>query len=137
MGETRTKPGYASVERYLAAIEYPQRRADCEALARLMARLTGETARMWGTAIVGFGMHHYKYASGREGDTCRVGFSSRKGDISVYGVIEHASPAQLRALGKHKAGVGCLYIRKLDEIDTAVLEKLIAAAAKAKPKAEA
>ena len=82
---------------------------------------------MWGTSIVGFGIHHYKYESGREGEICLVGFSSRKGDISVYGVSgspDHA--ALLSRLGKHKRGKGCLYIRKMSDVDQKVLERLIA-----------
>jgi hypothetical protein len=87
-----------------------------------MTKVTKEKPRMWGTSIVGFGVHHYKYESGREGETCLVGFSSRKGDISVYGVSsspDHA--ALLSQLGKHKMGKGCLYIRKMNEVNQTVL----------------
>ena len=82
---------------------------------------------MWGTSIVGFGIQHYKYESGREGEICLVGFSSRKSDISVYGVSsspDHA--ALLSQLGKHNMGKGCLYIRKMSDVDQKVLERLIA-----------
>ncbi len=88
---------------------------------------------MWGLGIVGFGSYHYRYESGREGDMCLVGFSSRKGDISVYGLNAAPSHEALMAkLGKHKAGKGCLYIRKLADIDGKVLEQLVAGAASAR-----
>ncbi len=82
MAENKTKPTESSVARYLAAIEDPVRRKDCETLRKVMAKASGEKAVMWGTAIVGFGTHYYKYESGREGSICRVGFSSRKGDTA-------------------------------------------------------
>src|SRR5262245_51837353 len=84
MAEHKTKATEASVESYLSAIEDEGRRKDCEALAKLMAKAAKEQPKMWGTSIVGFGNYHYKYESGREGDSCLVGFSSRKGDISIY-----------------------------------------------------
>ena len=88
---------------------------------------------MWGASIVGFGSYHYRYASGREGDTCVVGFSSRKGDISVYGLNAAEGAAELLPkLGKHKAGKGCVYIKRLGDVDLKVLEKLVAGAAAAR-----
>lgn len=129
MAENKTKLTQASVEQYLAAIEDNDRRKDCETLAKLMAKATKHQARMWGTSIVGFGSHHYKYASGREGDICLVGFSSRKGDISIYGTASAPAHEELLVrLGKHKMGKGCLYIRKLADVDVKVLEQLVAAA---------
>ncbi len=127
MAENKTKQTTASVEDYLAAIEDPSRRADCEALATLMAKVTQEPARMWGTAIVGFGSYHYVYDSGREGDSCVVGFSSRKADIAVYlkGLSEDQE-ALLAKLGKHKADGGCLHFKRMAGVDAKVLEKLVA-----------
>jgi hypothetical protein len=133
MAKNKTQETDASVESYLAAIDDEARRKDCEALAKLMARATKHPAKMWGSSIVGFGSYHYKYASGREGDICLVGFSSRKGDISLYGL--NAAPgheALLPKLGKHKAGKGCLYVKRLSDIDLGVLEKLVAESAAAK-----
>ena len=130
MAENKTKATTAPVEAYFDSIADPARRKDCETLARLMAKATGQPPVLWGTAIVGFGSHHYRYESGREGDTCVVGFASRKGDISVYSL--NAAPgheALLAELGRHKAGKGCLYLRSLAEVDLKVLEKLISAAA--------
>jgi hypothetical protein len=130
VAENKTKASDASVADYLAAIDDEARRKDCEALADLMAKATKQPPRMWGASIVGFGSYHYRYDSGREGDTCVVGFSSRKGDISVYGLNAAPGAAELLSkLGKHKAGKGCVYIKKLSDVDLKVLEKLVAGAA--------
>ncbi len=127
MAENKTKPSDASVEAYLAAIEDEARREDCRALVKLMSRVSKEPPKMWGASIVGFGSYHYKYASGREGDACRTGFSSRKGDISVYLMTGFEGQAELLArLGKHKMGKACLSIRKLSDVDSKILEQLIA-----------
>jgi hypothetical protein len=126
MAQNKTKPTEMSVESYFLGIEDEARRKDCEALARLMSKATKQKPKMWGTSIVGFGSYHYKYESGREGDMCLVGFSSRKGDISVYGATGAAGhEALLAKLGKHKMGKGCLYLRKLSDVDPGVLEQLI------------
>jgi hypothetical protein len=133
MAKNKTKATDASVDSYLAAIKDETRRKDCEALAKLMARATKHPPKMWGSSIVGFGSYHYKYVSGREGDICLVGFSSRKSDISVYGLTAAPShEAFLPKLGKHKRGKGCLYIRSLSDIDLKLLEKLVADVAAAK-----
>lgn len=129
MAANKTKPTEASVESYLSAIEDEGRRKDCEALARLMTRATKEKPKMWGSSIVGFGSYHYKYESGREGDSCLTGFSSRAGDISIYLVASFPGREKLLAkLGKHKMGKGCLYVRKLSDVDSKVLEQLVAGA---------
>lgn len=126
MAENKTKPTTAEFAQYLAQIEDDNRRKDCEALAALMAKVTKQPATMWGAAIVGFGLHKYKYESGREGETCLLGFSSRKGDISVYGIPDGPKrDAALATLGKHKMGKGCLYIKRLSDVDLAVLEQLL------------
>jgi len=126
MAENKTKATEASVEDYLSAIEDEARRQDCEALATLMTKVTKQRPKMWGETIVGFGSYHYKYESGREGDCCLTGFSSRKGDISVYLVASVLAQKELLSkLGKHKAGKGCLYIRKLSDVDPKILEQLV------------
>ncbi len=126
MAENKTKVTEASVEAHLASIESESVRADCQALAQLMAKWTKERPRMWGPSIVGFGSYHYKYESGREGDSCATGFAARKNEIAVYLVAEGARQTELLGqLGKHKMGKSCLYIRRLSEIDTAVLQKLV------------
>ena len=126
MAELKTKQTDASVEAYLNAIEDAGRRDDCRAIAAIMRRVTRHEPKMWGTSIVGFGSYHYRYASGHEGDACLAGFSSRKAEISLYLMPGmDAKQPLLAALGKHKAGKGCLYIKRLSDIDVRVLEKLI------------
>ena len=126
MAENKTKQTDASVETYLEGIEDPVRRQDCRTLTKLMSKITKHEPKMWGSSIVGFGSYHYTYASGREGDAGLTGFSSRKGDISVYLAASSArQPELLQKLGRHKMGVSCLYIRRLTDIDMKVLELLI------------
>lgn len=133
MAENKTKPTELSVAHYLAAIEDEERRQDCTALAQLMTKAGGQPATMWGTGIVGFGSYHYVYESGREGDMCLLGFAARKGDISVYGTGSAPDrDALLAQLGRHKVGKGCLYLRKLADVDLKVLERLFKSALAAK-----
>jgi len=133
MAENKTKATDASVASYLAAIEDEERRRDCQLLARLMSRATGAPPVMWGASIVGFGSYHYRYESGREGDSCLVGFSSRKPEISLYLAGDFPRrEALLAKLGKHKAAKACLYVRRLSDVDAGVLEQLVAAAVAAR-----
>ena len=130
MRANKTRETDADVSRYLAAIEVPDRRADCEALAALMARVTGRPARLWGPSIVGFGVHRYRYESGREGEICAVGFASRKADIALYGLDITDGPGTLPGtLGKYKTGKSCLYIKRLSDVDPAVLGEMVQRAA--------
>ena len=127
MTTNKTTQNEASVAACLAAIEDEGRRRDCEALSALMSRLTQAPPVMWGTGIVGFDRYHYRYESGREGDAPVIGFSARKGDISVY--LSASAPDQealLARLGRHKMGKACLSLRKLADVDMAVLEQLVA-----------
>lgn len=127
MDQNKTQASSGSVEAYFAAIEDETRRKDCEALAALFQRVTGEPSVMWGSAIVGYGSYHYQYESGREGDSCLTGFAARKGDISIYLTADFPERSALLArLGRHKMGKACLYIRKLDDIDVEVLTQLVA-----------
>lgn len=117
----------AKVADYIAAIAKDDRRADCETLHAMMERLSGEPAKMWGSAIVGYGTYHYVYDSGREGDFMRVGFSSRAQNISVYLMPGYEDfHDELARLGKHKTGKSCLYIKRMSDIDQTVLEEMIA-----------
>lgn len=130
MSELKTKPTGASVAQFISAIPDPVRRGDCRTLASLMRRATGAKAEMWGPSIVGFGHFHYRYGSGREGDWFLAGFSPRKQELTVYvmgGLKDNA--ALLARLGKHKASAGCLYLKRLAEVDLAVLESLVARSA--------
>jgi hypothetical protein len=130
MAENKTKATKASVNGYIAAIKDPLRRKDCAALAKLMTKATKEKPVMWGTGIVGFGSYHYKYESGREGDSCLAGFSSRKGDITIYLMAATFSKREelLAKLGTHKTSGGCLYIRTMSDVDPKILERLVAGA---------
>ena len=125
MAENKTKPTDDSVQGYLQAIEDDGRRADCEALIAAFRAATKQEPVMWGTSIIGFGSYSYRYASGRTGESCLVGLSSRKGDISLYGLQSAPDGAGLLGrLGKHRAGKGCLYVKRVADIDLDVLEEL-------------
>jgi hypothetical protein len=127
MAQAKTKPTDASVAKYIDAVSDEQRRADVQTIAALMTRVTRHEPRMWGASIVGFGSYHYKYASGREGEAPLVAFSARKSEFSLYGMAGSDGKEPLRAgLGKHKSGKGCLYIKRLADVDLKVLERLIA-----------
>ena len=128
MAENKTQATGASVDEFLAAVEHPIRHSDGLRLLELMTEVTGEKAQMWGPTIVGFGRYHYKYETGREGDSAAVGFSPRKASLSLYGLIySPEAEALLPKLGKHKTGAGCLYVNKLEDVDEAVLAELIRA----------
>ena len=124
MAETKTKPTEVSVDDFIAAVEKPVRRADAKILRDMMKRVTGEPATMWGPTIIGFGSYHYRYASGHEGDSCRVGFSPRSANLVLYvgGFPEYE--ALLGRLGKHKRSKACLYLNKLADVDLQVLEEI-------------
>ncbi len=126
MAEPKTQPTTQSVAAYLDAIEDDVRRKDCKALHAMMKRITGCAPRMWGEAIVGYDEYRYTYASGRTGDWPIVGFSARKGPISVYLMAGYDGAEDLLAkLGKHKIGKSCLYVNKLADVQLPVLEQMI------------
>lgn len=126
--KNKTVPNSASVADFVAAVEHPRRRADAEALMKLMEELSGESPRMWGGSIIGFGEYHYRYESGREGDMPRVGFSPRKSNLSLYIMSGFEDYGELLSqLGKHKVGKSCLYINKLADVDLEVLSQLVTA----------
>ena len=126
MAELKTKATRASVAGFLEKIPDESRRADCETLMKVMTRATGAEPKMWGASIVGFGSCHLKYASGRELDWFPIGFASRKQDLTLYGLLSaEESDALLERLGKHTRGKGCLYVKRLADIDTTVLQRLI------------
>jgi hypothetical protein len=127
MAENKTSPTEVSVASFIEAMPDEARRADAKALVKLMQRATGEKPKMWGPSIIGFGSHHYKYESGREGDTPLAGFSPRKAATAIYG-MGYADPAALAQLCKHTMGKGCLYIKKLADVDQKVLESIVAKA---------
>lgn len=127
MAELKTRQTDAAVADFLAAVPDAQRRADAGVLCALMARASGDPPAMWGPSIVGFGRYAYRYDSGRTGEMCRIGFSPRKAELVLYVLDgEGDQSAQLAELGKHRTGKGCLYIRRLADVDLEVLEGLIA-----------
>lgn len=125
MAEIKTKPTEVSVDDFLSGVAHPVRRADGKAVRALMERVTGEPALMWGPSIIGFGSYHYRYASGHEGDMCRIGFSPRSANLVLYvgGFDEYE--ALLDRLGKHKRSKACLYLNKLADVDLGVLEEIV------------
>jgi len=136
MPENKTQPTHLSVQSFLDACADDQQRADAKALAKLMQKVTGQKPTMWGPSIVGFGSCHYKYESGREGDMPLVGFSPRKAANVLYGAIGFTgADAVLAKLGKHSTGKGCLYIKRLADVDGKVLETLLEKAVAASRKA--
>jgi len=127
MAELKTKPTAVRVDDFLDAVPDPQRRADGKKLRAMMERLSGEPAAMWGPSIVGFGTYHYRYESGHEGDMARIGFSPRARELVLY--LMGGFPgreALMDRLGKYRTGKCCLYIKRLADVDEAVLERLIA-----------
>ena len=124
MGETKTRPTATSVDVFLDGVAHPVRRADGKTLRDTMERVTGEPSVMWGPSIVGFGTYHYRYNSGHEGDSPRIGFSPRSANLVLYvgGFAEY--DALLARLGKHKRSRACLYLNKLADVDEGVLEEI-------------
>ena len=129
--ELKTKVNAASVEGFLNSVTDEQKREDCFEILKIMKQVTKEAPKMWGSSIVGFGSYHYKGASGREGDWLLTGFSPRKQNLTLYimgGFDSHKD--LLKKLGKYKTSVGCLYIKKLDDVDKKVLKELVAESVK-------
>jgi hypothetical protein len=125
MAEAKTKVNQASVDDFLTKTDDDTRK-DCYTIIGLMEKVTGEKAKMWGPAIIGFSQYHYKYESGREGDMCKVGFSPRKANLTLYVMAGAEGQSELLAqLGKHKTGKGCLYIKKVSDIKLEVLEAIV------------
>ena len=124
MAENKTKLTKVSVSAFIDQLTDQTRRTDARKLVRLMQDATGEKPKMWGPSIIGFGSYHYKYDSGREGDMPLIGFSPRKAATVLY-MTTAESKALLAKLGKYTSGKSCLYIKKLADVDQAVLEALV------------
>jgi hypothetical protein len=124
--ETKTKQTDENVKAFLNTIEDEKKRKDSFAILEIMKKVSGSEPKMWGTSIIGFGSYHYKYDSGHEGDMCLVGFSPRKQNITFYLMMGlYDSSKLLSKLGKHKTGKGCLYINRMEDINTDVLKEII------------
>lgn len=127
MTKLKTTVNKASVTAFINTVEDPVQRADAKTLLALFKKITNEKPKMWGTAIIGFGMYHYKSErSSQEGDWPLIGFSPRKQNLTLYIMPGFGNySALLKKLGKHKTSVGCLYIKRLTDVDMVVLEKLL------------
>ena len=126
MAKNKTTENTNSVAAYLKTIADEKKRKDCSELIELINEQTGLEPKMWGTGIVGFGKYHYKYESGREGDEPLAGFAARANTISLYLAGDPKLKEELlKKFGKHKTGKGCIYIQKLEDVDTKVLGKLV------------
>jgi hypothetical protein len=131
MAENKTKPTAAKVAAFISKIPREGVRKDCQAIIALMKKASKEEPVMWGSSIVGFGSYHYKYESGREGDTIIIGFSPRKQNIAMYlaGGLQNIE-AELPSLGTYSTGKGCLYIKSMADVNPSVLGKIFARAFK-------
>ena len=128
MAEAKTKRSKQSVAAFITGVD-EDRRKDCATLVRIMKDVSGAPATMWGMSIIGFGTYELKYANGRTADWPIIGFSPRKQDLTLY-VGRGVDGALLKALGKHKLSGGCLHIKRLSDVDLAVLEKVVSASVK-------
>src|SRR5262245_35717111 len=126
MAENKTKATGASVDDYIASRANEQQDADCRTLMTLLERITRHPPAMWGPSIVGFGRYHYTYESGRTGEAPVAGFAIRGRELVLYLFAEdEAQRALLARLGRHKIGKSCLYLKRLADLDPAVLEQLV------------
>ncbi|HLF11094.1 MAG TPA: DUF1801 domain-containing protein [Gammaproteobacteria bacterium] len=123
--DIKTKQTDVSPTAFINQVEDEQKRKDAHELVALMKKITGKPPKMWGPSIVGFGTYHYKYASGREGDMPLTGFSPRKPNLVLYLGPGLQDKGLTGKLGKHTMGKGCLYIKKLDDVDRDVLRELV------------
>ena len=131
MAELKTKPSKANVEKFLNSIKDEKKKADSFKILELMKNVIKDEPVMWGPSIVGFGKYHYKYESGREGDWFLTGFSPRKQNLTLYIMSGFKKYEELmKKLGKYKTGSSCLYINKLEDIDSKVLKSLISESVK-------
>lgn len=126
MAKNKTVETTANVTDFIENINDAAKREDCHQIAALIRAQTGLEPKMWGSSIIGFGSYHYKYESGHEGDAPLIAFSPRSNAIVLYMASHFATKDELlRGLGKHKTGVGCIYIKRLGDINTDILKKMI------------
>jgi hypothetical protein len=130
MAEAKTKPTKQSVEKFIKDLPDAEARADCATVAKLMREATKAEPQMWGSSIVGFGLRQIQYAGGRTGDWPIIGFSPRKQNLTLYVGVGQQDPVLMKKLGKHTVSKGCLYIKRLSDVDLPTLKKVIQAAAK-------
>lgn len=124
--QLKTTQTAADVGEFLEKIDDVARRADCKTLVKLMSKVSGRPAMMWGASIVGFGKYHYRYKSGREGEFFLIGFSPRKTALTIYIMPGYQDfDEQLTRLGPHKIGKSCLYIKRLSDVDESTLQEML------------
>ncbi len=124
--KNKTQKTQKSPAEFLKGVAPAQKQQDCFDILAMMKDAAGLAPKMWGASIIGFGDYHYKYDSGREGDSCRVGFSPRAQNIAIYIMPGYQDfDDELSRLGKHKMGKSCLYIKKLADVDVDVLREMI------------
>ncbi len=124
--ELKTKQTDADPKAFVLSVTHPVRKEDALLLLEMMREISGEEPRMWGDSIIGYGIRHYTYKSGQEGDWMRIGFSPRKTNLSLYVLDSYGEPEPLlQQLGKHKTGVGCLYVNKLADVNLDILQDII------------
>src|SRR5215510_8785946 len=126
MAENKTQATDVDPYDFIKKVDNEEKRTDSEELIGLMSKATGQPPKMWGPTVVGFGKYHYKYESGREGEICMTGFSPRKPSLVLYLGPGLEDKKLMARLGKYKMGKGCLYIKKLADVDRAVLKELVA-----------
>jgi hypothetical protein len=123
----KTQPTDADVEAYLDSVEQPRRREDALAALALMREVSGVEPRMWGASMVGFGRQDYTTADGRQHQWFAIGLAPRKAALTLYGLTYYDSNADLlQRLGPHTTGKGCLYVKRLEDLDHEVLRELVA-----------
>jgi len=131
MAKNKTAPTAKSVDDFIAGLESEVKRDDAYELIKIFKSITGFGPKMWGPSIIGFGTHHYKYESGHEGDMPQAAFSPRKTAIVLYLSSIEKKEELLKKLGKHKASGGCVYVKKLEDVDMEILKKMVTASFKA------
>lgn len=126
MAQNKTVETTRSVTAFLKTIKDEKKRNDCATIIKLVTEHTGLEPKMWGPAIIGFGTYHYIYESGREGDAPLFGLAARVNAITLYLSMNFDTRASLLAkFGKYKTSKACIYIQKLEDIDTDILIKLV------------
>jgi len=126
MAKNKTTETESSVTDFINKIEDDVKKNDAFELVNIMQKATGYTSKMWGPGIIGFGSYHYKYDSGHEGDAPLAAFSPRKAAISLYLSLSPENREELLSkLGKHKSSKGCIYVKKIEDIDLEILKKLV------------
>jgi len=125
MPTTKTRPTSAAVDKFLASVKSKRRRDDARRLLEVMREVTGDAGRIWGASIIGFGVHRYPLANGKAGEICKIGFAPRANALALYLGDFPEREACLSRLGRHSTGASCIYVPRLDDVESDVLEDLL------------